>query len=68
MIVGAVSDIGLRRENNQDSMFTSTEGDFPLFIVADGMGGHKDGDIASRLAVEGIVKYLKNKYLVSLFL
>lgn len=62
MIVGAVSDIGLRREDNQDSMFASSEEDFPLFIVADGMGGHKAGDIASCMAVEGIVKYLKNHH------
>lgn len=62
MIVGAVSDIGLRREDNQDSMFASSDEEFPLFIVADGMGGHNAGDIASFMAVEGIVKYLKNYY------
>jgi protein phosphatase len=60
MIVGAISDIGLKRENNQDSMFASLEKDFPLFIVADGMGGHKAGDIASSMAVEGIINTLKN--------
>lgn len=59
MIVGAVSDIGLRRENNQDFMFASTDEKLPLFIVADGMGGHKGGDIASSMAVDGIVKHFK---------
>jgi protein phosphatase len=60
MIVGAVSDIGLRRENNQDCMFASLESDFPLFVVADGMGGHKAGDVASFMAVEGIQKYFRD--------
>jgi len=59
MIVGAVSDIGLKRENNQDYMFASLDNDFPIFIVADGMGGHKAGDIASSMAVEGILENLK---------
>lgn len=60
MIVGAISDIGLRRENNQDYMFASDEKDFPLFIVADGMGGHKAGDIASKMAVEIVVAHFRN--------
>lgn len=58
MIVGAVSDIGLKRENNQDYMFASSESDFPIFLVADGMGGHNAGDIASSMAVKSIVKFI----------
>lgn len=58
MIVGAVSDIGLKRENNQDYMFASSESDFPIFLVADGMGGHKAGDIASSMAVKSIVEFI----------
>lgn len=66
MIVGAISDIGLRRENNQDYMFASKEIDFPIYIVADGMGGHNSGDIASSMAVKSIVEFLdENKEMLN---
>lgn len=52
MIVSAISDIGVKRENNEDAMYASSDEGLPLFIVADGMGGHNAGDIASNMAVE----------------
>lgn len=51
----SITDIGQKRKVNQDYIFTSEKpvGNLPnLFIVADGMGGHKAGDYASRCAVE----------------
>lgn len=54
----SVTDIGRRRKLNQDYVYTSEKpvGALPnLFIVADGMGGHKAGDYASRLAVTTMV-------------
>ncbi len=54
----SITDIGQRREMNQDYVYTSEKpvGNLPnLFIVADGMGGHNAGDYASKYTVETIV-------------
>jgi protein phosphatase len=48
--IGAKSDVGMVREANEDSYLVHE----PLFVVADGMGGHVAGDIASSTAVEEI--------------
>ena len=55
MKVFSLTDVGRKREINQDSVFASDKpiGNIPnLFVVADGMGGHKAGDFASQYAVE----------------
>jgi len=57
----SATDIGLRRRNNEDACIArlcSDEAEFRrrghLFVVADGMGGHAVGELASRLAVETV--------------
>ena len=57
----AKSDIGKVRDMNQDSFYISKPEDkVQLFIVADGMGGYKGGEIASKLAVETSKNYIAN--------
>lgn len=51
-----ISDIGLHRKRNEDSFFIDE--DQGIFIVCDGMGGHKGGDVASQLAVQTIRDHL----------
>ena len=57
----ALTDVGIKRTMNQDFVYASDQpvGNLPnLLIVADGMGGHKAGDFASRCAVETMVDYI----------
>ncbi|MBE7556974.1 MAG: Stp1/IreP family PP2C-type Ser/Thr phosphatase [Anaerolineales bacterium] len=56
--IAGLSDTGLRRELNEDNMLM-VEADLPcgLYVVADGMGGHDAGEVASDLTVKAIQEH-----------
>lgn len=74
LIVGCGQSIGLQRDHNEDSMFSfsttmvtdSRQISFGLFIIADGMGGHQHGEIASGIAVRAMASLVLRKTFMSL--
>ncbi len=71
---GIASDIGLLRNNNEDACFgmqwhsitIDNRPDFGFFVVADGMGGHLDGERASGIAVKTLAAEMLDKIYVPL--
>jgi len=66
LVVGRLSDVGQQRQINEDSMLTvemarvhnSTNRPMGLYVVADGMGGHEGGEVASNLATKTLADTL----------
>lgn len=69
LMVGCAQSIGKQRDHNEDALFTLTTTltsdtsnvPFGLYIVADGMGGHQHGEIASGIAVRSMANYIIKK-------
>lgn len=70
LIVGCGQSVGKQRDHNEDSIFTftttiggeATSQTLGFFIVADGMGGHQYGEVASNVAVRSMAGYLIKKF------
>ena len=58
------SDIGKLRENNEDSVLL--DGESGIFLLADGMGGHAGGEVASDLAVRSAYEHLRQRLAATL--
>ncbi len=57
--IGFKTDKGKKRDRNEDSLFVLPQEE--IYIVADGVGGQNSGEIASMMAVKGIIEYIKEK-------
>ncbi len=56
--VGARTDVGIVRQGNEDNFFAEADTARGVFVVADGMGGHAAGEVASEMAVQIVARNL----------
>ncbi|WP_297281561.1 Stp1/IreP family PP2C-type Ser/Thr phosphatase [uncultured Anaerococcus sp.] len=59
MKFSSISNIGRHRDTNEDSYSNISIDDYDFFIVADGMGGHSDGELASSLASKSYIDFIR---------
>ena len=59
-MVGYKSDVGIKRKFNEDSVGHFECDSYGIYIVADGMGGHNAGEVASEMAVSNVIEFVKN--------
>ena len=63
IIAYAKSDVGKVREMNQDAYYISdSSSEVKLYLLADGMGGYKGGEIARNLAIKCTKNYIENNF------
>jgi serine/threonine protein phosphatase PrpC len=55
-----ITDTGMLRAQNEDNLAFCEQGEDALFVIADGMGGHDAGEVASHIAVETVVSAVRN--------
>lgn len=58
LICAGMTDVGNARDHNEDDFYLS-EGKEALCVVADGMGGHRSGEVASAMAIKAMVEYYR---------
>jgi len=58
LVCAGMTDVGSAREHNEDDFYLS-EGDEALCVVADGMGGHRSGEVASAMAIKAMVEFYR---------
>ena len=57
LIAAGLTDVGRERDHNEDTYLV--EGELGLFLVADGMGGHRAGEVASAIARDTIAEFIR---------
>jgi PPM family protein phosphatase len=75
LIAGCAQAVGIQRDHNEDALFTLTttlasdvrQIPFGLYIIADGMGGHQHGEVASALAIRAMAGHVIRELYLPLF-